>query len=357
MLNTYSRQFSLYWEGGALVTDHVLLGGTKDEKGIRHSNFELTDGRWDALDTQVRYSYGICFSHDPKHLGVLRGTRLMWGESSDAIIMNGQADVKLIDSDFSVALHLRATGGTARFVMPVREPLNIVYDASNIPGARYRLELVDTQVLFWFLFAGGVSMDAPATTVLLEDCPSLILSIMGRDLQGTWQLPAARTQPILFEPDVTVGNVTFRTSKPSRIPCWGLYLQGGKTDVTLKGPTAICELMLWDGKVALEGGTPSARDARCSLTTVEVGNRDDREGKAELIVRDAELGRHDGLRGHLAAHKGGRVTIEGSLIQNADLIANPRGSIQINSSELVNCELQERGGQIQTRDLTSQPAQ
>ena len=355
ILNTYSRQYAVRWEGGALVTDRVTLGGTKDAVGIRQSNLEMTDGRWDATDTTVRYCYGITFDHTGQRQGVLRATRLMRGENSDSVIMNGNADVILTDSDYCVSLTMDASkGGQGRFNLPVNQPLDAVYDGSNVPGAAYRLELVNTQVPLWFLFVRQVSMAGPATTVVLEDCPRFIPSIMGGDLRGRVNLPCLWGE--VFEQDVTIGNVTFRAPKPVGIGCWGVYLWGKDTDLTLTGPTNICELMLRDGKATLEGSMPPARDARCSLTTVEVGSRGEQESQAELTLRHAELGRRDGFRGQLAAHKGGRIAIEDSLIQNADVIANPRSDIQIKSSELVNCELLQRGGQIQTQDVTSRPA-
>ena len=51
ILNTYSRQYALRWEGGTLVTERVTLGGTRDAVGIGQSNLELIDGRWDATDS------------------------------------------------------------------------------------------------------------------------------------------------------------------------------------------------------------------------------------------------------------------------------------------------------------------
>ena len=350
ILNTYSRQYALRFEGGALVTDHVTLGGTKDARGsIRQSNLELVEGRWDATDTTVHYIYGITF--DGRRQGVLRATRLMAGENADSVIMNGRADVVLTDSNYCVSLTTDASkGGQGRFALPIDTPLNCVYDRSNALGATYRLELVNTTVPMWFLFVGGMSMDAPPATVLLDDCPRLIPSIMGGDLRGRVNLPCLWGKP--FEQDVTVGNVTFRTLKPVGIGCWGVYVGGNRTDLTLVGPTRICELMASGGKVTLEGSSPQARDATCSLTTVEVGGG----GPAELVARNAELGRRDGFRGQLSAHKGGRVTIEDSLVQHADLIANEQGHIRIRHSRLVNSELLERGGTIRTQDTTTMPA-
>jgi hypothetical protein len=355
ILNTYSRQYALRWEGGTLVTDHVLLGGTKDGQGIRQSNLELLHGRWQAVDTQVRYVYGITFDPTGQRQGELHATRLTGGENSDSVIMNGNADVTLVDSEYDISLTMQAVGGTARYALPIDQPLTTIIDSAAVPGAAYRLELIRTKVSLWFLFVGGTAMDGPATTVLLEDCPRIILSVMGGNLQGHWHLPAV-LRPALFDRDVTVGNVTFRTARPTRIPAWGVYLWGAGTDVTLRGPTTICELMLAAGKVTLQESQPGARDAEATLTTVDVGAMwDVAHGDAQLMIRGAQLGRRDGFRGQMTAHRNGRIEVVESLIRSADIIARAGGTVLLRDVELVNSELLPDGGKIELAEPSRSP--
>lgn len=109
----YSREHSVEWKGGSLVTRNCTIGGFVNPSGTAiHTVFHLYDGNWEATDTIVQYSYGISF-HWSKGHGVLRGTRLIAGPRPDAIILSGEADVKLVDSDFPIGLGLYVDKGGA----------------------------------------------------------------------------------------------------------------------------------------------------------------------------------------------------------------------------------------------------
>jgi hypothetical protein len=99
IVGEYSRQHSVEWEGGTLVTRNCTVGGFVNDGGTAiHTVFHLYRGLWEATDTIVQYSYGISF-HWREGKGVLRGTRLKAGPRPDAIILSGEADVTLIDID------------------------------------------------------------------------------------------------------------------------------------------------------------------------------------------------------------------------------------------------------------------
>ena len=86
IVGDYSRQHSVEWKGGTLVTKNCTVGGFVNEGGTAiHTVFHLYEGLWEATDTTVSYSYGISF-HWEKGKGVLRGTRLKAGPRPDAII-------------------------------------------------------------------------------------------------------------------------------------------------------------------------------------------------------------------------------------------------------------------------------
>ena len=72
---------------------------------------------------------------------------------------------------------------------------------------------------------------------------------------------------------ITLGNLTLKTVGQSvHTWCWGLYLSGERTEVTLRGPTSICELFLSDGRLLVEGRSRTYNSLN-SCTTVEVGRR------------------------------------------------------------------------------------
>lgn len=325
LLNAYSRQFRYLWRGGKLVTRQVTLGGTMREGVIRQSNLEVLDGEWEATDTTVRYVYGITVGGEK--LGKIRATNLIAGPNPDSVIMNGKGDVVLKDSAFAVSLTCYVNGGgRGEFDLPVNKTLSRVFDATNVPGAPYRLELVNCKVPLWFLFIGGVTPDGPCANIVLKDCPRLIPSIMGSDLRGTVHLP------LKLDRAVTVGNVTIRPQgKPVGTPCWGVYLSGEKTNLTLTGPTGIAELMLWAGRANLVGD-PTKLDAQAFGTTIDVG-QDGAQQSAELHIRNAKVGRfaggNDDIQGQLTATGHGSIVIEGSRCDNLTLVTRDQGTITL----------------------------
>ncbi|MEM7313409.1 MAG: hypothetical protein AAF497_09680, partial [Planctomycetota bacterium] len=120
IIGEYSRQHSIEWQGGTLVTKNCTVGGFVNKSGTAiHTVFHVYDGLWEATDTTVCYSYGISF-HWEKGKGALRGRRLKAGPRPDAIILSGEADVELIDSDFPIGLgvYCNKGGSTELSLMP-----------------------------------------------------------------------------------------------------------------------------------------------------------------------------------------------------------------------------------------------
>lgn len=339
----YSRHYNWRWEGGKLITRHATIGGSLRDGRVRQANIELTDGDWEATDTAVQYCYGITFGSGPR-VGRLRARRLIAGPFPDTIIMTGRGDAVVEDSEYAVSLTANANAGAAEVVLdfPNDTALTQVFDARNVPGAEFRLKLVNTKVPHWFLFASGVTNTGPPVTLALRRCPWLIASILGWNLKGTYRLPApwpaaARNQSL------TVGNVTLKTlDEPVNILAWGVYLSGPETDVTIAGQTLICELMVLGGKCQVLGDA-GTYNAATTATTVDVGQAGS-DAPAELVLREAAIGRFaegDPVKGQITAQGRGRVTVQHARVADLVLITRDQGTIT-----LENCQLE---GGIETR--------
>ena len=185
------------------------------------------------------------------------------------------ADVVLRDSDFDISLSASASKAVDAdsWNFPLHKPISRVFDQTNLPGVKYRLELVNTTVSLWWIFLSGVSTAGPPTEIVLGECPRLIPCILAYNLQGTYSLPAPWPVPESASSQVTFGNLTFKTTgREVRTWCWGLYLSGEETDAVLQGPTSICELFLSEGRLVVAGDEGTYNSAN-ACTTVEVGQR------------------------------------------------------------------------------------
>jgi len=356
IVGSYAREHTLKLEGGLLVTENTTIGGTLREGVIAHTVFELNQGTWRATDTTIRYSYGITFGWE-KPGARLRATRLRQGPSPDSVILTGYGDAIIKDSEFSIALNVFATGGRGVLDLPVSEPLDRTFDASNLPGAQYRCRLERVKVPLWFLFVNWLASEGPETELVLRDCPSLIPALSGGDLVGEAWLPCKWNPPASGEPmplvtpntSLKVAKVTFRTEdKPAGIGTWGVYLYGPKTDFTLRGPTLVCELFVFEGKVALVGDE-GTYNASTTATTVDVG-RKGTLGEASLLLKNATVGRFDaglGIIGQVGAYGKGQVRLERCKLGNLLLLTEDEGRIE--GQELVlegKLSVQPNGGAI-----------
>jgi len=362
LMCTYTRQFQYQWDGGSLITRRVTIGGNKQDGIVYQANFEIQNGSWQSEDTTIRYSSGVCMGWTG-HPVVFHAVRLKAGPDPDSIIMSpAPADVVLKDSEFNISLAVSAAhGGQGRLDLPVDEPLTRVYDASNVPGVQYRLELVNTKVALWWVFFSGIQRGGPPTELVLGRCPRLIPSIMAFNVQGSLALPA----PWPTKPEevtrLTISNLTLRTvGQTVRTWCWGLYLSGDETNATLRGPTSICELFLSEGKLLLEGDADTY-NALNSCTTVEVGRRDAPgissnqvnaapPRLAELVMRNVALGRFtpgDVITGQITAHRDGRIRIDHARCANLKLITKGDGTITLQDiQQQGSFESLEDGGRI-----------
>ncbi|MBM4089693.1 MAG: hypothetical protein FJ276_09735 [Planctomycetes bacterium] len=346
LMCTYTRQFSFQWLGGRLVTHRVTIGGAMHEGVAYQTVFEIQSGAWESEDTTIRYSSGVCMGWQGLPV-TFHATRLRKGPHPDSIIMScAPADVVLRDSEFDISLSASAAGGgRGQLELPVDEPISRVFDETDLPGVRYRLELVNTTVSLWWIFLSGVSTAGPPAEIVLGECPRLIPCILAYNLQGTFSLPAPWPVPASASTHVTFGNLTLRTTgRTVRTWCWGLYLSGEQTDAVLQGPTSICELFLWEGRLVVAGDAGTYNSAN-ACTTVEVGHRPvvgvgaagelspPESGKrAELVLRNVALGRFgagDEIVGQITAHRNGSVRIEHARCAPLKLLTRDNGTITL----------------------------
>jgi hypothetical protein len=346
LLCDYARQYLYRWKGGTLITKNCTLGGTKSGGFIQQVAFEIIDGLWECEDTTVQYSYGITFGYG-KTLGKLRALRLKPGENPDSIIMVGNSDVELIDSEFNISLTAYADNGGKSFLeLPVNEPLTKTFDLNTVLGATYKLRIENTSVPMWFLFI-SIPENSKPSEIVLGKCPFIIPSIQAVNLKGQLDLPTtwdgindsewAKTVP--HHTTSKIGPLTFKTlDKNVLIPCWGLYLQGDKTDIRVTPPSVICELMLWAGKAELRGER-GKNNIWATATTIDVGNEGqvsnnsgnvpEPHSGARLFIENARVGpvEKGAIIGQVTAKGLGHVEIKDSKLLDIQMITKDRGMI------------------------------
>jgi hypothetical protein len=281
ILGRHSREHVVDWQGGTLVTRNCTLGGFVNENGVAiHTVFHLYDGNWEAVDTVVQYSYGISF-HWARGHGVLRGTRLKAGPRPDAIILSGEADVRLIDCQFPIGLGLYVDqGGSTTLDLSANEPVTAKYDAANLlPAVKWRLQLQNTIVDRWFVFVRNMGGYHPPAEITLRRTRNPIVSLLGHNLQGRVTLTNDLAKPL------QLGNVTLkRAEEPVNIAMWALYFSGDETDVSVNGRSHICELMHRGGQLQIAGSRGSD-DLSVGCTTLELS------GNAQMQLQNVHLGR------------------------------------------------------------------
>ena len=309
-----SREHLVDWQGGRLVTRDTVIGGSNRGGAPIHTVFHLYDGQWDAVDTTVQYAYGVSFHAQTR--GVLRGERFRAGPRPDAVIASGKADISLTDSTFPIALGIYTNaGGSAVLDLPVAEPVDRLFDVSNVPGAPYRLELVrHTVPNHWFVFLRQISMNAPPCEVVLRDCPSVLVSLLGWNLHGELTLPKGLAAP------VRLANVTLRKAdRPVGVSSWCIYCGGEESDLVIRGPATIAEFMHRGGRIRLLG-TPGTRDLVLLCTTLEMS------GSARLELENVQLGRPASWRGKAfgEAKVAGQAKLLGSLVDVGRVVFHTR---------------------------------
>ena len=281
IVSEYSREHSVEWEGGTLVTRNCTVGGFVNEAETAiHTVFHLYDGRWEATDTVVQYSYGISF-HWKQSRGVLRGTRLKAGPRPDAIILSGTADVTLVDSDFPIGLGISVNkGGRTTLDLQPNQVITATYGRSSLlPGVNWQLDMQNTRVSRWFLFVRQIGMQYDAAEITLKQSKGLIVALFGHNLTGQIDLSRDLSTPL------NVGNVTLKTSDgPAGVSMYAVYLSGDKNDVTVTGNSHICELMHRGGKLRVIG-TPGGDQLSIGCTTLELS------GNAEMEIHNVHMGR------------------------------------------------------------------
>ncbi len=333
----YSRHHSVEWKGGTLVTKNCTVGGFVNPNSTPiHTVFHLYEGLWEATDTIVQYSYGISF-HWKEGKGILRGTRLKAGPRPDAIILSGEADVTLVDSQFPMGLGVYVNkGGSTTLDLTPGESVTITYDrASLLPGVNWRLSMTDTRVPRWFLFVRQIGGWQRPAEITLAGSKDLIVSLLGHNLTGQIHLSRDLAEPL------NVGNVTVKTEgEPAGISMYAAYFSGDKTDVSITGKSHICELMHRGGKLRIAGESDKP-GISIGCTTLDLS------GNAQMDVRHVHLGRpltwqDEGSMGEA------NVTGEAMLVGHDVSVRNVRFRTEDNGT--VDLRNVERRGRIEARE-------
>ncbi len=366
LMGTFDHQYVYKWAGGTLITTNSTIGGTRRNGVAAHAVFQLLDGEWYATDTTVQYHYGIAFDWDGQGVGKLRAVHLVGGKDSGEVILGGRGDVVIKESDCNIGLTISAwEGGTCVLDLPVDTPLTRVYDASNLMGVEYRLELINTKVNFWSLFA-NIAGEGPPAEVTLANCPSFLPAISAYNLKGELKLPCSFTgetaprwesgekvvwKRVAPHTTFTTGNLTWKVGEnPLNIFTWGLYFSGTETDVTIRGPISICELMLFDAKRVVIEGDEGTHNVWSPATTIraDFGHVHDVEvplaigpdgtpQTVNLEMRNVSLGQQFspdvGRRGDIAAFGNANVTIDNAVCSDLILTTKHQGRIVLRNIE------------------------
>ncbi len=336
-----SREHYVDWRGGTLVTRNTVLGGTDRAGTAIHTVFHLYDGLWKAEDTTVEFSYGISFSE--KSRGILHAKRFRAGRRPDAIIASGLAAITLENSRFPIALGIYThEGGDVTLTLPANRALDARFDGTNLtPGVKWRLTLIQTTVPRWFVFLRNIGPNNPPCNVTFNEVDDTIVSLLGHNLTGDITLT-----PNLDEP-LHLGSLTLkRGASAVGIPMWGLYFSGDRTDISVRGKTHICELMVRGGIVRVVGNNPNELSIGC--TTLEMS------GNARLVLRNVHLGRplswqsETNEMGEINAADNAILTAEDVTMRNLILHTKDRAVMTIRASRTYGrIEKKEEGGAIQ----------
>lgn len=344
LIGEFSREHTVQWSQGVLVTKNCTVGGFVNENGNPiHTVFRLFEGLWEATDTTIEYSYGVSF-HWESGKGILRADGLHAGERPDAIILSGEAEVELKNSDFPIALGVYADqGGECEIEFPTREPITLNLLAQSLTrGTHWKLDLENTQVERWFLFIRNIGPEHEPCTVRIGGMQDLIVSLLGHNLTGDIQLSRDLSSPML------VGNTRLLRKDPEvapQISMWAMYFSGDKTDAVVTGDSHICEWMQSGGSVRLQSGNEGSLSLGC--TTTELRNSARLEANGVTIGRpltwqpESELGELN-LEDD-ASFVADRVTLHNVSVRTSD-----RATAKINNATRIgSLKLEGESDQIQ----------
>lgn len=347
VLGKFSRQHQIKLEdNGTLVTTRATLGGTENKGGAPvHTVILLHGGAWEATDTTVQYSYGVNCAYDKPSR--LHAVRLKAGPRPDAVIVSGQADVSLIDASFPLAISVYAKeGGKARLDLPVKTPITRTFDATNLPGVRYKLKLERFTVPdHWFVFVFDINQDRPPLELEFGDCPKVLASLLGHNIQSQLTLSSDLATP------VTYGNLTMKRANGTKpnINMWNVYAGGEKSDVTIKGRGHIAELMHGGGKMTILGEGDRALSLGC--TTLDLNEN------ARLHLNNVHLGRplnwqEDKSKGEASINGTARLTGENIGIRNVTFHTRQKGTVSLKDVTPASThDTQEEGGKVEVVKL------
>lgn len=345
ILGRFAREHQIQIEtGGLLRTRRATLGGSANPGGAPfHTVIVLNGGTWEAEDTTVQYSYGVnCARDKPSRM---RALRLKAGPRPDAVIVSGQADIELADSEFPLAITVSARlGGQARLDLPVRTPFTRSFDASQLPGVQFRLRLERFTVPgYWFVFVGDVNPAHPPLTLEFGDCPKFFACLLGHNVAGELTLSRDLAEPVRY------GNLTLRRAAgcQPRVDMWNFYATGSATDLRVAGRGHIAELMQHGGVIHLAGEGDHGLSLGC--TTLDLHQ------DARLDLENVHLGRPlswtaDGVRGEASIQGTARLTGRRIRIRDVDFHTRGEGSVDLEAVTGANTATRrEEGGRVTFR--------
>ncbi|TWU29069.1 sulfatase-like hydrolase/transferase [Novipirellula artificiosorum] len=353
LIGDRSRDHIVDWRGGNLTTRNTTIGGGLVDGRAIHTVFHVYNGRWDATDTVVQYAYGISFGRDASVPSVLRATRLTAGPRHDAILLANHGDVELTDCNFPIAVGVFADqGGEVSLDLPVGKPVSMMFDKTVIPGCTYRAKLtrhtVDGQ---WFVFVRSIKPadEAPPYTVVLNDCPKVLPSVLSWNVKADLRISKDLSEPLV------VGNTTIKRGEhPPGITMWSFYGGGDRYDLTLRGSNVrIAEFMHRGGRARILGDPDADNLFNLGCTTLEMSN------DAQLQLSHVHLGRPANWSPSPAMAEvnltdDARLTGENCTANNVEFHASDNSSVKVQLST-TDGEINqvEEGGQIQLISASS----
>jgi hypothetical protein len=360
-----SQQLEYHWYGGHLSTERTTIGGAKIGSTSYSASFRLDNGFWDARDTTVQHAGGILLGagrigylgRADQRGGTLRANGLFAGEAPDALQMSGMGDAFLENSTFPIGIYVYADAPapfTTTLDLGTRAP--IVHDVYGdptvhdgvtrpLPYSPYRLEIKNSRVPHWILFASQASSTEADVTIEMLNAEAVICALSGKDIAGTptyggdWsrypKLPglpstyAPAAQPIPPGAWVKIGNVRFkagpRTTDEVHIQGWNLHLLGAGTDLTIRGAVQNSETWIEDGRIHFLGDADFEAGVH--------GNRLNAHGMAQVLIDHGSVGLFAAgsfLPSFLRAHGQASITVRNSRI--ADLTVTTLPETANNSS-------------------------
>ncbi len=328
---------------GQLDTVNVVWGGTKNNGIIMPTNTDVVQGTWFAVDTMIRYGYGLPFgSHDSVATpGKLEFMRVSLGEYGDGPLTKRNGTAVIRQSTMPLWLEVPMQTQTAGVTVldlhhGVRQDDSFgqvglgVPGASPIPGVQYHVRLSGSRVPNWYVSASGMSPSSLPRTLSLQNAQSLapVLGFVGYRGGFGFPMGAAVTS-------VVSGPCTWQLTNCTPKYC-GVYIGGQDSFIVHHGPTTMAELFLWGGVAYVIGDHAPAGRPNLTSTTIEVGTQIANNATQRLVIQRATVGPDSAVtRGTLNVASSALVFLEDCVLRNLDINAPP-GRVTVLRSNATN---------------------